>query len=123
MPHLLGDSQLLRRGLLGEACVDEGLGGSVSVESGSGCVTAGSGVCVCGGAHVQVCFTVCICAVGFCAHTSVVLCIAVDVCYGACDPAVLGVCGGTQVATKASPGARTPPPAHQTARGGAWVYP
>lgn len=46
MPHLLGDSQLLRRGLLGEACVDEGLGGSVSVESGSGCVTAGSGVCV-----------------------------------------------------------------------------
>lgn len=105
MPHLLGDSQLLRRGLLGEACVDEGLGGSVSVESGSACVTAGSSVyvsvCMCGGAHVHVCFTVCICAVRFCAHPSVVLYVAFDVCYGAvfvtricvcaCDPAVLGV--------------------------------
>lgn len=103
MPHLLGDSQLLRRGLLGEACVDEGLGGSVSVESGSGCVTVGSGVCVCvcDGAHVHVCFTVCICAVRFCAHPSAVLYVAVDMCYGAvlvtricvcaCGPAVLGV--------------------------------
>lgn len=51
-------------------------------------------MCVCSGAHVQVCFTVCIYAVGFCAHTSVVLYRAVDVCYGACDPAVLGVGGG-----------------------------
>lgn len=83
MPHLLGNSQLLRWGLLGEACVDVGLGGSVSVESGSGCVTAGSGVCVCGGAHVHVCFTVYICAVRFCAHPSVVLYVAVDVCYEA----------------------------------------
>lgn len=56
--HICWEAQLLRRGLLGEACVDEGLGGSVSVESGSGCVTAGSGVCVVG----HMCRSVLLCA-------------------------------------------------------------
>lgn len=67
------------RGYLERPVRNEDLGGSVSIESGCGCVTAGRCAwCV----RVHVCFAVCICGVRFCTDASMLLYVAVDVFYG-----------------------------------------